>query len=373
MGFTGHEQDDELGLINMRGRMYDPRLGRFITPDPFVTAVYDGQAYNRYAYVLDNPLNGSDPTGLKVWPPCRGNCWMYQSGVNKHAMAPTRGLYYPLPHAAFIERITYRDSTSPTGSRTVMPNGPVKGSGTTGSGSNPGPGGISMSQASLRDNGFIAGGYIGEVTLYPDGSIECDGSNCAAWGITADNQYVEIGYRGDIYKSLNSGGAGEIAQEGPVACGERGITCDMRPTTSRSGWERKLDALAEKHFARSTKFTDKKTGKYLSVAAAGKGTQREFIGFVVQNDKTGALKLDSRLVVGEPGQKRHDLSSYEPEKGWAFVAIVHTHFPAPGEGELSSSDVSHPIPVYMLSPSGTVKVWQPERNSIAGWKREDYK
>ncbi len=28
-GYTGHEHIDELGLININGRMYDPRLGRF--------------------------------------------------------------------------------------------------------------------------------------------------------------------------------------------------------------------------------------------------------------------------------------------------------------------------------------------------------
>lgn len=33
-GFTGHEHDDELGLINMKGRLYDARLRRFLTPDP---------------------------------------------------------------------------------------------------------------------------------------------------------------------------------------------------------------------------------------------------------------------------------------------------------------------------------------------------
>jgi RHS repeat-associated protein len=33
-GFTGHEHDDELGLVNMKGRLYDGRLRRFLSPDP---------------------------------------------------------------------------------------------------------------------------------------------------------------------------------------------------------------------------------------------------------------------------------------------------------------------------------------------------
>ncbi len=63
-GFTGHEQDDELGLINMRGRMFDPRLGRFLTADPLVAAEGSAQALNGYAYVLNNPLRYVDPTGF---------------------------------------------------------------------------------------------------------------------------------------------------------------------------------------------------------------------------------------------------------------------------------------------------------------------
>ncbi len=36
-GYTGHEGDDDLGLVNMKGRIYDPRVGRFLMPDPFVS------------------------------------------------------------------------------------------------------------------------------------------------------------------------------------------------------------------------------------------------------------------------------------------------------------------------------------------------
>lgn len=64
LGFTGHEGDDELGFINMKGRMFDPRLGTFATADPFIQAPFFGQSYNRYAYVFGNPINLVDPSGL---------------------------------------------------------------------------------------------------------------------------------------------------------------------------------------------------------------------------------------------------------------------------------------------------------------------
>ena len=65
-GYTGHEHLDQLGLIDMKGRMYDPKLGRFLSPDPFVQAPTDPQNYNRYSYCLNNPLKYTDPSG-KLW------------------------------------------------------------------------------------------------------------------------------------------------------------------------------------------------------------------------------------------------------------------------------------------------------------------
>ncbi len=76
-GFTGHEHLDNIGLIHMNGRLYDPELGRFISADPYVTLPYDGQGLNRYAYALNNPLAFVDPSGFDP-PPCMqsssGNC-----------------------------------------------------------------------------------------------------------------------------------------------------------------------------------------------------------------------------------------------------------------------------------------------------------
>jgi len=65
-GFTGHRHDDELGLIDMRGRTYDPILRRFLQPDPVVQDAYAGQNYNRYSYVMNDPVNLIDPTGMMV-------------------------------------------------------------------------------------------------------------------------------------------------------------------------------------------------------------------------------------------------------------------------------------------------------------------
>jgi RHS repeat-associated protein len=65
--FTGHEAITGVGLINMNGRVYDPVLGRFLSPDPTVQFVADLQSFNRYSYVHNNPLSYTDPTGFGLF------------------------------------------------------------------------------------------------------------------------------------------------------------------------------------------------------------------------------------------------------------------------------------------------------------------
>lgn len=56
-GFTGHEHLDMFDIVNMDGRMYDPELGQFLSPDTFVQAPDYTQGLNRYIYYLNNPLS----------------------------------------------------------------------------------------------------------------------------------------------------------------------------------------------------------------------------------------------------------------------------------------------------------------------------
>ncbi|QEI12992.1 hypothetical protein FY115_12680 [Cellvibrio japonicus] len=96
-GYTGHEMVDDMGIIHMNGRIYDARIARFLQADPFIQAATNTQSYNRYSYVLNNPLNATDPSGYffkKLWnkirpfvgaivgvvlaaycPPCTASIW----------------------------------------------------------------------------------------------------------------------------------------------------------------------------------------------------------------------------------------------------------------------------------------------------------
>lgn len=62
-GFGSHLWLPEFGIIHMEARLYDPMLGRFLSPDPYVQAPDSPQNFNRYSYCLNNPLIYSDPTG----------------------------------------------------------------------------------------------------------------------------------------------------------------------------------------------------------------------------------------------------------------------------------------------------------------------
>ena len=76
-GYGGHEMLNEFGIINMRsaqrdafitkwrknGRLYDPVLGRFLSPDNYVQEPFNTQNLNRYSYCLNNPVKYTDPDG----------------------------------------------------------------------------------------------------------------------------------------------------------------------------------------------------------------------------------------------------------------------------------------------------------------------
>lgn len=62
-GYTMHEHLDEIGVIHMNGRIYDPLIGRFMSADPYIQYAGNLQSYNRYSYVLNNPLILTDPSG----------------------------------------------------------------------------------------------------------------------------------------------------------------------------------------------------------------------------------------------------------------------------------------------------------------------
>ena len=77
-GFTG-EMIDVSGLVFLRARYYATSMGRFLTQDPWSGDYYQPMSYNAWLYVLGNPINLTDPSGLHTGfhsvrcDPLRGN------------------------------------------------------------------------------------------------------------------------------------------------------------------------------------------------------------------------------------------------------------------------------------------------------------
>jgi RHS repeat-associated protein len=61
-GFTSHTHEDDVALVHMNGRVFDPNLGRFLTVDPMVKPG-TSQGLNPYSYIRNSPMSGTDPTG----------------------------------------------------------------------------------------------------------------------------------------------------------------------------------------------------------------------------------------------------------------------------------------------------------------------
>ena len=64
--YTGQVDDstgNDNGLMYYNARYYDPAIGRFISADTVIPDAINSQAYNRYMYVVGNPVSFNDPTG----------------------------------------------------------------------------------------------------------------------------------------------------------------------------------------------------------------------------------------------------------------------------------------------------------------------
>ena len=72
-GFTGHEHLSAFGLVNMDGRVYDPVMSCFLSPDLYTPGTADPRSYNRFAYCMHNPLRYVDPSGWRPRQPAPGS------------------------------------------------------------------------------------------------------------------------------------------------------------------------------------------------------------------------------------------------------------------------------------------------------------
>ena len=85
LGFTGHVNDADTGLVYMQQRYYDPVAGRFLSIDPVTTDANTGGSFNRYAYGNNNPYGYIDPDGRQAMSP---TVFMLPNGLPKAKDVP---------------------------------------------------------------------------------------------------------------------------------------------------------------------------------------------------------------------------------------------------------------------------------------------
>ena len=86
--FTGQRFDGGSGLYFYNARYYDANIGRFISADTIVPGLGNPQAWNRYSYVLNNPLRYTDVTGN-----CHGTVSTWNTGPFNPFVGGCRGLH----------------------------------------------------------------------------------------------------------------------------------------------------------------------------------------------------------------------------------------------------------------------------------------
>jgi RHS repeat-associated protein len=93
-GYTMHEHLEDMGIIHMNGRIYDPLIGRFMSADPYIQDASDLQSYNRYSYVRNNPMNLTDPSGYSWISKAWSKVW--HSPIFKAVVGIVVAIYAPM-------------------------------------------------------------------------------------------------------------------------------------------------------------------------------------------------------------------------------------------------------------------------------------
>jgi len=121
IGFTGHVNDNDTGLVYMQQRYYDTFAGRFLSVDPVVTDANTGGSFNRYAYASSSPYRHIDPDGrtpLDVGFLIRdigklGGALYSGVGVGPALIdvaISTAGVFSPVPGAGQILKVSVQDN-----------------------------------------------------------------------------------------------------------------------------------------------------------------------------------------------------------------------------------------------------------------------
>lgn len=94
------------GLMDYKARFYSPYLNHFIQPDSLIPDPTNSQAWNRFGYVLNNPINFKDPTGHEGVPgdgDTSNDCWQEnEDGTYRYNIVGCFEMIFVVDETTFI-------------------------------------------------------------------------------------------------------------------------------------------------------------------------------------------------------------------------------------------------------------------------------
>jgi RHS repeat-associated protein len=163
IGFTGHVNDADTGLVYMQQRYYEPLAGRFLSVDPVVTDANSGMSFNRYSYVANNPYRYTDPDGRQLTE-CGSGSTMCSS------------TYFSDESSSAVQKPTSRAAAG-----ALAPPAAAAGSG-----------GSAISGTGLRAAAASAGRLLGPLSLAATPSSLSDGTLYGAAGLYAAKEGMTV-------------------------------------------------------------------------------------------------------------------------------------------------------------------------------------
>lgn len=212
--FTGYERDDEVKLDFAQARYYSNSQGRFTGPDPLMASaeISEPQSWNRYSYVINNPLSFSDPAGMD---------YHIGGGVDEGAQEHKKPVEVPVKPPSIIEMGPLPPGTTvKVASATAIPPSPSQqgvsstfGGGSCGSGA--GDGGAAALESRLR-NGLRR---YGDVVLSTARNIVqhtymADGFQVKGSALWVFNINITVSKDLDVFGGVDTPNVSEIVRTG---------------------------------------------------------------------------------------------------------------------------------------------------------------
>lgn len=351
--FTGHEDLNGVGLIHMNGRVYDPELGRFLSADPNVQFSHDPQSFNRYSYVLNNPLSFTDPSGYFLKSLSKA-VFKFMRKYGRTVMAIGIALIVPNPfiggflsgmvssggdlQTAVISAITAQ-AFDFAGANITDKVGKIAAHGFIGGVSARAMGGDFKA-------GFLAAGFTAGVSSSSLGKSVFTNSSALTGKLQNAFAAAIIGGTASVIgggKFANGAVTGAFSRMFGEAAASPGGESKNNATTARVIADESFGTADEAAFAAFNRYEE----EYFSLSV-----DKELSGVIIQAD--GKYYYTSPVVRSKVDTFTLDIVDSPP--GSEISAIYHTHPPIAGSRGFSNYDQigvkNAGIPMYLRNPSG---------------------